>query len=132
MARISGRNGRLYVGITSAGTAEPVAFMAKWGASWTTDRYEVTAYGDSNKTFVPGLPDFTITYSGFYDTATAQLYTASQDGVARKFYAYPDNTNTGQYWFGTGYPDFNAEFPVDGAATMNGTIGAASSVAKVG
>src|SRR5262245_66222999 len=116
MARIAGRNGRLYVGITSAGTAEPIAFLSKFTASWTTDKYDVTAFGDANKSYVAGLPDFQATYNGWYDTATAQLYTAATDGVARKFYMYTDTvgTATTNYWFGTAFFDFNIEEPVDG------------------
>jgi len=133
MARIAGRNGRLYVGISSAGTAEPIAFLSKMTASWTTDKYDVTAYGDANKTYVAGLPDFQGTYAGFYDTATAQLYTAATDGVARKFYLYNDTVGSpAQYWFGTAFFDFNIDTPVDGPVAISGTLAAATASVKVG
>ncbi len=132
MARIHGRSGRLYVNLTSAGTAEPVAFLRDWSIGFATDNAEVTAFGDSNKVYVAGLPDTTGSFSGFYDDATVQTYTAAVDGVARKFYLYPDTGSTGKYWFGTALFDFNVTGAVDGAVSVSGDWNAASAVVKIG
>lgn len=132
MSRIHGRAGRLYVAITSGGTAEPIAFLRSYSLGFATDNVEVTAFGDSNKTYVAGLPDATGSYAGFWDDATAQLYTAATDGVARKFYLYPDNTQTGKYWYGTAIFDFSVEGAVDGSVNISGDFNAASQIAKVG
>jgi hypothetical protein len=132
MARIAGRNGRLYANITSGGTAEPIAFLNNWSLSFTTDNIEVTAFGDTHKTYVSSLPDVSGSFAGFYDEATAQTYTAATDGVARKFYLYPDNTSTGKYWFGTAFFDFSVSSDVGGAVQVSGDLAAASVVAKVG
>jgi hypothetical protein len=132
MARIAGRNGRLYANITSGGTAEPIAFLNNWSLSFTTDNIEVTAFGDTHKTYVSSLPDVSGSFAGFYDDATAQTYTAATDGVARKFYLYPDNTSTGKYWFGTAFFDFSVSSDVGGAVQVSGDLAAASVVAKVG
>lgn len=130
MARIAGRNGRLYVAIGSGATsAEPVAFLNKWTLEGSSDRFEVTAFGDTGKTYVAGLPDARGTYGGFYDTATAQLWTAAVDGVARRFYLYPDITTT-PYWFGTAFFDMSLEGDVGGSVNISGTWSAASTVAK--
>lgn len=132
MARIAGRNGRVYASITSGGTAEPIAFLNNWAISFAVGSIDVTSFGDTGKVYVSGLPDASGTYAGFYDNATNQFYTAAVDGVARKFYLYPDNTSTTQYWFGTALFDFNIDGTVDGAVTINGSWAAASAVAKVG
>lgn len=132
MARIAGRNGRLYAGIASGGTAEPIAFLGKWALNFTTDKYDVTSLGDTTKTYVAGLADCQGTYGGFYDTSTAQLYTAATDGVARKFYLYPDTGTATSYWFGTAFFDFNVDGDVGGPVTITGSLAAASAVAKVG
>jgi hypothetical protein len=131
MARKHGRAGRLYANITSGGTAEPIAFLRDWSINFGVDNVEVTAFGDSNKVYVAGLPDASGSFSGFYDDSTAQLYTAATDGVARKFYLYPDNNSTGIYWFGTALFDFNVSVPVDGSVTVSGDFQAASIVSKV-
>lgn len=132
MARIAGRNGRVYIGIASGGTAEPLPFQASWSLSAAVDKIDVTAMGDSNKVYVSGLADASGDFAGFYDDATAQTYTAATDGVARKFYLYPSTLNTGQYWFGTVLPDFTVNSTVDGAVQVSCSWNAASTIAKVG
>jgi hypothetical protein len=131
MARIAGRNGRLYASITSGGVAEPIAFLNNWSVSFATDSMDVTSFGDTGKVYVAGLPDASGSYSGFFDTETEQFYTAATDGVARKFYLYPTTASTTKYWFGTGLFDFNVDGTVDGPVTINGDWNAASPVAKV-
>lgn len=132
MARIAARNGRLYMGLGSAGTAEPVVYLSNWALNFATDKIEVTAFGDTTKAYVSGLPDCQGTYSGFYDTATVQMYTAASDGVARKWYLYPDNTSTAQYWFGTAIFDMNINGDVAGAVEIDGSFAAATATSKVG
>jgi hypothetical protein len=118
--------------LTSAGTAEPVAFLRDWSIGFATDNVDVTAFGDTNKTYVAGLPDATGSFAGWYDDATVQMYTAAVDGVARKFYLYPDTGSVGIYWFGTALFDFNVSAAVDGAVSISGDWNAASAGAKVG
>lgn len=131
-APIHGRQGRLYVAITSGGTAEPVANLNSFTFNAATDKVETTVFGDSNKTYVSGLPDAQGTFSGFYDTATAQTYTAASDGVARKFYLYPTTAATGTYWFGTGLFDFSIDGSTSDAVKLSGSFNAATGVSKVG
>lgn len=129
MARVHGRRGRLYAAIASGGTAEPIAFLTNWTLDLSTDKVEVTSFGDSNKTYVAGLPDSSGTYSGYYDTATEQLYTAATDGVARAFYLYPD-TDDGDYFSGSAFFDFSVSTAVDGAVSISGSFSASTTVAK--
>lgn len=134
MARIHGQRGRLYVGLASGtAAAEPVAFLNSWKLDFNTSRATVTCFGDANEVYAAGLPDCQGTYAGWYDTATTQLYAASQDGVARKTYLYPDiTTSPNQYWFGTALFDFGVEGGVSAGVAINGSFAAASSFAKVG
>lgn len=132
MARIAGRQGRLYINLTSGGTAEPVAFLNNWSLDFTTGKIDVTAFGDTSMVYVSGLPDAQGTVSGFYDDATVQMYTAAVDGVARKFYLYPSTALSTQYFFGTGIFDMSINAAVDGAVEISGNFAAASVVAKQG
>ena len=132
MARIHGRNGRVYMALASGGTAEPVAFLSGWSISFAVDKAEVTSFGDANKIYVAGLPDASGDFSGFYDDATVQTYTAAADGVARKFYLYPSTLTNTQYWFGTIFPDFGVNAAVDGAAQVTSSWNAASAIIKQG
>ena len=132
MARLAGRNGRVYIALTSGGTATPLNFVAKWSVNFKTNKIDVTAMGDTNHVYVNGLPDASGSFSGWYDDGTVQTYTAATDGVARAFYLYPSISNTGQYFWGTVLPDFNIESDVDGAIGMSADFAAASAIAKVG
>lgn len=118
--------------LTSAGTAEPVTFLSNWALNFSSGKIEVTAFGDVTKVYVAGLADCQGTFSGFYDNATVQMYTAATDGVARKFYLYPDNTLTTQYWYGTAIFDTNIDAAVDGAVSISGSMAAATVVTKIG
>jgi hypothetical protein len=131
MARIAGRNGRLYANVTSGGTAEPITYLNDWSINFATDKIDVTSFGDTGKTYVAGLPDAAGDYAGFFDDAGDQFYTAAVDGVARKFYLYPSTLSTSKYWFGTAIFDFNVQGGVDGAVAVSGSWSAATDIAKV-
>lgn len=132
MARITGRYARVYLGIASGGTAEPVPFLSSLDFSAATDTFDVSAFGDGNKVYVSGLPDASGSFSGFYDDATAQTYTAAADGLPRKMYLYSSTLTNTTYWFGTVIVDFKFDASVTGAASIGASWKAASSISKVG
>lgn len=132
MSRIHGRAGRVYMNLASGGTAEPVNFLSGWSVNFATDKVDVTAFGDGNKIYVAGLPDASGDFAGFYDDATAQVFTAAVDGVARKFYLYPSLLTPGQYFYGTILPDFKVNGAVAGAVEISSSWNAASVITKVG
>ena len=131
MARRHGKDGRLYVALTSGGTAEPIAFLNQWGFDRATDRVEVTAFGDGNKTYVAGLPDAQGTFSGFWDSAGNDLYAAASDGVARKFYLYPSRAlDSGYYFSGEALFDFSMAGGVGDAVTVSGSWAATTNIVR--
>lgn len=132
MSRIAGRNAAWYVSIDGVAAATLVPYLDKYTANFSTGYIDVTAFGDGNKTYVASLPDFDATYSGFYDNASAQFYTAALDGVARKFYLYPDKTLPTQYFYGTALFDFSVSSGVDAATTISGKVKAAGPITKLG
>jgi hypothetical protein len=133
MAARHGRNGRFYANVTSGGLAAPIPFLTNWTANFTGDYPEVTSMGDTNKTYVAGLPDFSGTIGGNYDDATAQFYTAASDGVARNFYMYPDIVNKpAQYWYGQAFLDFSVTQGVADAIKISSSIKAAGAITKIG
>src|SRR6266566_5554752 len=121
MARIHGRKGVIYMDIAGGGSASPLPFQAKWSISFTVARADVTAFGDSNKTYVAGLPDASGDFSGFYDDATKQSYTAATDGIARAFYLYPSSATATQYWYGNILPDFKVDGDVNASVNVAAT-----------
>jgi hypothetical protein len=132
MARLAGRQGRVYLALASGGTATPVAFQASWSLNFSTNKIDVTAYGDATKVYVAGLPDAQGQFAGFYDDATVQTYTAATDGVARAFYLYPTTNNNAQYFWGTVFPDMSIDSTVDGAIAVSASFAPATPILKVG
>ena len=132
MARQSGRKGRVYIDVAGGGSASPLPFIAKWSLSAATAQLDVTAMDDSNKVYVSDMPDASGDFSGFYDDATNQTYTAAVDGLPRKFYLYPNKNTASQYWFGTVNVDFAVNGGVGEAVAIQAKWSAATSIAKVG
>lgn len=133
MGRLAGRNGRIYLGIAdSTAVATPLPFVAKYNISWKTTKIKVTAMGEANNVYVAGIKDASGSWSGFYDDATAQSYTAASDGLPRKFYLYPTTNNTAQYFWGQVLVDMSIDADVDGAISMAADWAAYSDIVKVG
>ena len=131
MVRRHGRNGQVYLGLTSVALASPLPFQASWSINMNVDKQDVTAFGDGNKVYVAGLPDASGDFGGFMDDATSQTYIAAVDGLARNFYLYPDATNSPNvYWFGTVLPDFSADGAIAGPVNFKSTWNAASRIQR--
>lgn len=133
--RTSGSRGRLYVSATAAGAAVPLPFITEWSIDQSTDTVEVTAMGDTTKTYVQGLPDATGTVNGFYDAdGSNPLYAAAtaESGSAKRFYLYPIAADSAKYWFGTAIFSASHSGSVSGAVQVSGSWSAATSVSAVG
>lgn len=131
MGRIAGRNGRIYFDVAGGGSASPLPFVAKWSYKANTDKFEVTAMGDTAKSYVAGLPDSSGDWSGWYDTSTSQSYAAAVDGIARKLYIYPDLVGAPTvYWYGTVFADISIDSDVNGATAMQASWNAATAMQK--
>lgn len=133
MSRIHGRRGRIYMGIASdTAVATPLPFFASWSINFVTEKADVTAFGDNNKTYVAGLPDASGEFSGFYDDATSQTYDAAIDGLPRKFYLYPSTSLNTQYFWGTVLPDFSVNGAIGDSVQVSANWNASSAILKVG
>lgn len=127
MAAYPGRKGVIYMSTTAAGAATNVVQMNAWTLNRQTDKIEITSFGDTNKTYVQGLPDVQGTFSGFWNDTETKPFTgaASSDGV--KIYLYPSSDITTKYAYGTAWLDCNIENGVNGAVTISASFAAASS-----
>lgn len=132
MARSHGRFAQLYVSVTSGGSASPLLHAAQTSVNLSTEKVDVTAFGDTTKVWVAGLPDGQGSFSGFAtDTASTALITAAIDGVARKWYFYPFNSTT-IYLYGTGFFDWTVDAAVADAVKVSGTFAAATPTTPIG
>ncbi len=132
IGRNAGRNARILLDQSGAGVATSLAYQAEWTINFTSPKIDVTAFGDNNKVTVAGLPDATGSFTGFYDDTTAQTYTAAVDGLARRFYLYPNSNLLTRYFFGTVNADASFGATVSGAATISSAWEAASQIQLVG
>lgn len=106
MARYHGKTGRAYVSTTGTGAAVAVIAMTDWSISLARDKVEVTAFGDTNKQYVQGLPDVSGSISGWFDDTETTLYTAADSADGCKIYLYPDAANApARYWYGPAFLD---------------------------
>jgi hypothetical protein len=122
MARYHGQRGVVYMSTTGAGAATSTVSVASWSGDFSTDKVEVTAFGDANKTYVQGLKDVKGTITGFLDDAGLAIFTAadSTDGV--RLYLYMSSAAPTVYWYGPAWLDASVVVPVAGAATFSGNF----------
>ena len=132
MARIAGRNGRLYLAIASNGTPTNIASVKSFEISAQTATYDATCYGDANLVKVAGLSDASGKIDGVFDTSVSPTWAAAQDGQSRGFYFYHDTVNdASHYWYGSILLDFSGKFPVDGVAEFSANWNASGPITKV-
>jgi len=99
MATKHGVNSRIYMGAT---TPIPVTETHNIDISFDTDFAEDSSQGDSFKTYLAGLADFTMSIDRWYDSAESTLLDAVIARTVMKFYAYPDAADATVYVYGTG------------------------------
>jgi hypothetical protein len=134
MAIRAGRDGRIYIDTSSGGSGAAVPVVSKnhWSLSQSTDKQEVTCFGDTTKVYVQSLPDASGAFEGYWDDADTSMYNLISSSAPRKFYVYPDRANAvTSYFFGTAYFDLSHDGTVGGQVTMTGSWSAATPVVWV-
>ncbi len=126
MARYHGKRAKILLSPTAGGVAIPLASMATWSLSAKTDRVETTSFGDTNKTRVAGLPDYTGAMSGYFDDSDSTLFAAAATLAGCGMYLYPDYTNAvTKYWYGLANVDYEINADVSDAVKISATWDAA-------
>lgn len=98
---LHGKNSRFYIGV-GANAASPIpkassngTAVNKYDLQLGVDYAEDTGQGDTSKTYVPGLGDFSGSVDMFYQDVVTPgalqhaLIDAAQAGTLCRFYAYP-------------------------------------------
>lgn len=119
MARYHGRKGVVYISTTGSGDAVAAVALNSWSLNMPTDKVEVTAFGDSNKRYVQGLPDATGDLAGWWDDSSDQLYDASRSADGVKLYLYPSSDAPTKYWYGPAWVDFSIDTGHDQAVSLS-------------
>lgn len=124
MSVSAGRRGVVYISTTGTGNAQNIISLNQWTLNKTTDKIEVTAFGDTTKTYVQGLPDIQGTFSGFWNDSETKITTAAASTDGCKMYLYPDSSKPTSYHYGPAWLDVSYECPVGGAVTISGNFAA--------
>lgn len=127
MARYSGGKALVLLSTTAGGTAIAAISLSDWSLDRKTDKYDVTTFGDANKTYVQGLPDIQGELSGFFDSADDALFDGADSSDGVKLYLYPSSLATSIYHYGTAWLDASIKVPVSGPVTVTGSFVAAGS-----
>lgn len=97
----------------------------KFKLSLKTDKVDVTCFGDTNKVKVPGLPDVSGTFGGFWNSDEHALMAASQAITPGLLELIPHTSESSETFSGLAYLDADIDTGVSGAPTMTGTFVAA-------
>jgi hypothetical protein len=122
MAVYAGRKGVVYISTSASGTATNVIKLSAWTINKTTDKIDVTSFGDANKTYVQGLPDVQGTLTGFWDDSETKPFAAAASTDGLKMYLYPSADKTTSYHYGPAWLDCSMEVSVTGAVTITGNF----------
>lgn len=125
----AGRNARILVDTSSAGngSASIISSKNKWTLDQTADTFEVTAFEDTSKSYVVGLPDAKGTVEGFWDSADTTVYNVIGSSVGRKVYIYPDAVNNiTTYFFMTAFFSAKSDGATNSATNFSLSFSAAT------
>lgn len=124
MAVYAGRKGVVYMSTSGSGAATNVIKLTQWTLDQSTDKIEVTAFGDANKTYVQGLKDVKGTMAGFWDDTETKPFTAADSSDGCKLYLYPSADIATSYWYGPAWLDVSLDTGVSGAVAISANFAA--------
>jgi hypothetical protein len=113
LAKYAGRKGVVYLAPDGTTAASAVASLNSWSINRATDKLDVTSFGETNKTYVQGLPDLRGSFAGFWDDSETKLFTAAASTAAVRMYLYPSADAPTKYAYGLAWVDASIEVPVN-------------------
>lgn len=88
--KLHGKNGAIYLGGAAGSGGVKVAAKTEWTLQRNRDYVDATVFGDTNKTYLAGLPNVQGTFSGFLDASGDLILNAATSG-AETIYLYADD-----------------------------------------
>lgn len=107
MATKNNRNARMLLCATLGGTYVAVSKSHGLKLKMPTDFSEDTSHGDSRKSRLPGIQDWSATLAAWYNTAYSTLVAMAANRVSEYFQIYPDFSDTTTYYRGQCYLGLN-------------------------
>lgn len=124
--RIHGKAGQIKMDPAGGGALVLLADTNGWTLDMSTDRVDVTAFGDTNKRRVSGLPDFAGTVAARWNAATSPTYFAAVlAGIPVTLRLIPNALDPTVYFGGLANVDGSINVDSAGAVTWTGKWDAA-------
>lgn len=121
MARIHGSKGQVLMDPTGGATAVAVASLNSWTLEMNRDRVDVTAFGDTFKQWVQGLPNIAGTITGFYENTELDIFDVAAGDTAAFLKLLPSTLAPTYFWSGPAYLDASVNVSATGAVTISST-----------
>ncbi len=122
----TGRYGSVKWDATPASPETPSTIISlnAWKMSLKTDYAEVTCFGDLNKVWVPGLPDFTGSLGGFWNSSNTVMFDAVRAATPGFLELMPNSTEPTFVFKGLAYMDVDIDCSLQ-APKVSGSFRAA-------
>lgn len=122
MARRHGSKGSVLIDPAGGTTYVAVAALNAWSLDQTRDTVDVTAFGDTNKEYVVGLPDTKGTFGGWWDGAAtpAAIFDVAGGATPVGLKLVPSSLDATIFFSGLAYLDASINVPATGAIEISG------------
>jgi len=127
MARIHGKKGDVMLDPTGGATVVTLASTDTWDLDLSKDRVDVTCFQDTNKQMVTGLPSYSGSLTGCWDSATTpeQLFSVIFGDVPAMLHLIPDTREPTFLFKGLANLDGAISVSAKGAVTWSSKFDAA-------
>jgi hypothetical protein len=127
MARIHGKRGEVLIDPTGGATPVAVASVDAFDLDLSKDRVDVTCFQDTNKQSVLGLPSYSGTLSGCWDSTTTpdEIFAVIFGEIAAMLRLVPDSLEPLYNFSGLANLDGALSVSAKGAVTWSGKFDAA-------
>lgn len=88
--KLHGKNGAIYLGAAKGSGGIKVATKTEWTLQRNRDYVDATTFGDTNRTYLAGLPNVQGTFAGLLDVSGDLLLNAATSD-ATQIYLYADD-----------------------------------------
>lgn len=91
--KLHGKGGAIYLGGAKGSGGVKVATKTEWTLQRNRDYVDATVFGDTNKTYLAGLPNVQGSFSGLLDVSGDLLLSAATSEQQDMYLYADDNTN---------------------------------------
>ena len=127
-SRLHGKTGQIQMDPAGGAALVVLADMNTWSLDMSTDRVDVTAFGDTNKQRKAGLPDFSGDLGGWWNavaTSSPVYFAAVLAGVPVTLRLIPNSADPTTYFQGLANVDGAVSVSATGAVSTKGKWDAA-------